>query len=118
MDRTRKRGFSRVSDYAEVHQYGSDTYSEVITKGVQVLSSIEDDDGEHEGEYPFLLRINGTRILHRPIGGSEGKPLPWTLVCYLVATFGKVSQGVKLGVAYEGEVTTLYVGIVVCFYRR
>ena len=39
-------------------------------------------------------------------------------MCYLVATFGKVSQGVKLGVAYEGEVTTLYVGIVVCFYRR
>jgi len=35
-----------------------------------------------------------------------------------VATFGKVSQGVKLGVAYEDEVTTLYVGIFVCFYRR
>lgn len=112
MERTRKRGFSRVSDYAEVHLYGSDTYDEVITKGVQVLSSIEDDDGEREGE-PFLLRLNGTRIPRRPIGGSEGKPLPWTLERYLVATFGKVSQGVKLGVAYEDEVTTLYVGIVV-----
>ena len=115
MERTRKRGFSRVSDYAEVHLYGSDTYDEVITKGVQVLSSIED-DGEHEGEYPFFLRLNGTRIPRRPIGGSEGKPLPWTLERYLVATFGKVSQGVKLGVAYEDEVTTLYVGIVVLVF--
>jgi len=44
--------------------YGSDTYREVITKGVQILSSIQDDDGEHEGEYPFLLRLNGTRIPH------------------------------------------------------
>lgn len=106
MERTRKRGFSRVSDYTEVHLYGSDTYDEVITKGVQVLSSIEEDDGEHEGEHPFLLRLNGTRTPRRPIGGSEGKPLPWTLERYLVATFGKLSKGVKLGVAYEDEVTT------------
>jgi len=113
MERTRKRGFSRVSDYAEVHLYGSDTYDEVITKGVQVLSSIEEDDGEHEGEHPFFLRLNGTCIPCRPIGGSEGKALPWTLERYLVATFGKLSQGVKLGVAYEDEVATLYVGIVV-----
>ena len=102
-----------------MHLYGSDTYDEVITKGVQVLSSIEDDDGEHEGEYPFLLRLNGTRIPRRPIRGSEGKPLPWILERYLVATFGKVSQGVKLGVAYEDEVTTLYCRhSCSCFYRR
>ena len=35
MKRTYKHGFTRVSDYAEGHLHGTDTYDEVITKGIE-----------------------------------------------------------------------------------
>ena len=94
MERTQKGGLKKYGDYVEVTFSGDEDYEACISKVIDALS------WEYNSDYgsPFLCRLNGSRIIDKPITDGEGASVPWTVSRYIQSVFVSTSH-VKLGVA-------------------
>ena len=84
MVRSRKKGFTRRSDYAKVRVKADATYQEVAESSVLQLQSLESsssDEDDWSGE-AVLLRANGAVIVNRPIETSFST-VPWDIESYM-----------------------------------
>ena len=108
MVRSRKKGFIRRSDYAEVRVKADTTYQEVAEASVlqlQSLDSSSSDEDAWSGE-AVLLRANGTVIVNRPIETTSYCSVPWDIGSYMktFSFFVKTGVPVKLGVGFVVKV--------------
>ena len=110
MVRSRKKGFTRRSDYAKVRVKADATYQEVAESSVLQLQSLESsssDEDDWSGE-AVLLRANGAVIVNRPIETSFST-VPWDIESYMksFSSFVKTGDPVKLGVGFVVKVNKI-----------
>ena len=88
MERTRRGGFKKSSDYVEVLVNSADSYAVVLMKACDVLNL--------PSESAVLVRISGHKIPNQPlvVGGST---YPWTIGRYAEHAFAR-STSLKLGI--------------------
>ena len=98
---TRKKGFVRHSEYIEMNFKANDHYSTVVEAAAKELHA---DLGDG---VPCLMRVNGSRILDRPIPLPSGSYVSWTLGAYVKHIIGRGSN-TKLGLAFVDEVSFHY----------
>lgn len=94
MERSRKHGFKKCSDYVEVTLSGDENYDLCVHRAFASLG-IEYDEEEHT---PTIVRMQGCRVLDQPVQ-QDGRELPWTISRYVKSVFNKSTHSIKLGVA-------------------
>ena len=93
MSKSRK-SYIRAGDYMEVRVSKNASYSQVVTRAVEVLGVEEEEDDKGEGE-PSIFRIDGTVVPDSTIN-----ELSWTISRYL-QSLHKTPGQIKLGIGYH-----------------